>query len=444
MIEYTKQLYLFKEISEKKVQAAFDAGQTSSDGGLLLLREMESRLGIISKVAEVLRDRRHPAYIEHSIEDLLKQRVFQIASGYEDGNDCDSLRDDPVMKMACEKVPDNEHVLASQPTMCRFENAPSRTDLYRIADVLVEAFIASYEQKPKAIILDIDDTCDQIHGAQQLSLFNAYHDSYCFLPIHIYEGQTGKLVTAILRPGKRPTGKEVVMIFKRLIEKIKGAWPRIPILVRGDSHYVSPEIMDFCESNKIHYIFGLTPNKKTVAMAAGIKDQAFSIYKKAQRPSKIYSEFHYQAGTWSKARRVIVKAEYNQLGPNTRFVVTNIQNAWRKFVYEKVYCGRGLMELFIKEHKNHLASDRTSCTGFSANQFRLFLHSIAYILLQTLRSKYLVETEWATAQFNTIREKLFKIGVIVHCLATRVKIQMPSAYPYKKDFHLAWTAVCSP
>jgi hypothetical protein len=444
MTEYTNQLMLFKELSDKKVLAAFDAGQASSDGGLLLLRELEARIGVISRVAGVIRDRRHPGYIEHSVEDLLKQRVFQIASGYEDGNDCDSLRDDPAMKIACEKLPDSEHVLASQPTMCRFENAPSRTDLYRIGAAISDAFIDSYLQAPKAIILDIDDTCDEIHGAQQLSLFNAYHDNYCFLPIHIYEGQSGKLVTAILRPGKRPNGKEVAMIFKRLIKKIKKAWPRVQIIIRGDSHYASPEIMDFCEENNIHFIFGLTPNKKTMATAQNIMGTALSLFQSSGKPIKLYSEFRYQAGTWSKARRVIVKAEHNHIGSNTRFIVTNIQQAWRKFLYEKLYCGRGMMELFIKEHKNHLASDRTSCSGFAANQFRLFLHSLAYILLHTLRTKYLIHTEWAHAQFNTIRNKLLKIGVEVRCLATRVKISMPSSYPYQKDFHQVWLAVCTP
>lgn len=444
MTEYTNQLLLFKELFNKRVQAAFDAGQVSSDGGLLLLREVEARIGAISQIAEVIRDRRHPSYIAHSIEDLLKQRVFQIASGYEDGNDCDWLRNDPAMKIACEKLPDSDHTLASQPTMCRFENAPSRADLYRIGAALLDIFIGSYLQAPKSIILDIDDTCDLIHGAQQLSLFNAYHDDYCFLPIHIYEGQSGKLVTAILRPGKRPNGKEVTMIFKRLVQRIKQAWPKVEILIRGDSHYASPEIMDYCHQNNVHFIFGLTPNKKIMAMAATIMETAQSLFHQASKSVKIYSEFRYQAGSWSKDWRVIVKAEHNHIGSNTRFIVTSIQKPWRKFLYEKVYCGRGTMELFIKEHKNHLASDRTSCSGFAANQFRLFLHSLAYILLHTLRTNYLVKTEWAHAQFNTIRNKLLKIGVEVHCLATRIKISMPSSYPYQKDFYQVWLAICTP
>ncbi len=202
--------------------------------------------------------------------------------------------------------------------------------------------------------------------------------------------------------------------------------------------------MDFCDANNIHYIFGLTPNKKIIAKSKGIIDQALALFNKTGNPSKTYQEFRYQAGTWSQARRVIVKAEYNPIGANTRFVVTSIQNTRRKFVYEQVYCRRGQMELFIKEHKNHLSSDRTSCSGFSANQFRLFLHSIAYILLHTLRAKHMVHTDWAVAQFNTIREKLLKIGVQVQCLSTRIKIHMPSSYPYKKDFQRIWLNCCSP
>jgi Transposase DDE domain group 1 len=444
MEEFTNQMYLFKEVSGKRIQATFDAGDVSSDGGLLFLREIESRIGLIAKVSRVIHDYRHPGYIEHPIEDLLKQRVFQIASGYEDGNDCNDLRHDPVMKIACEKTPNHDNVLASQPTMCRFENAPSRSDLYRIALALVDAFIDSYDHPPKAILLDIDDTCDKTHGAQQLSLFNAYHDNYCYMPIHIYEGQSGKLITTILRPGKRPKGKEIVMIMKRLIKRIKKAWPRVRILIRGDSHYASPEVMAFCEANKIYYIFGLTPNNRLIENARLIMDQALSLFERTNKPVKIYSEFYYQAGTWAKAYRIIVKAEFNTCGSNTRFVVTNIKNANRKFIYETIYCGRGEMELFIKEHKNHLLSDRTSCTDFSANQFRLFLHSMAYMLLHTLREKYLNQTELAKAQFNTIQTKLLKIGVQVQELSTRIKIHLPSYYPMKKDFHQIWISCCSP
>ena len=212
MEKYTKQMHLFKDISGKKVAVDFDGGEITSDAGLLFLRETEAHIGIISRIAAVMRDRRHPGYVAHEVLPLLKQRVFQIASGYEDCNDSDDLRTDALMKLSCEKLPLSGSPLASQPTMSRFENTPSATTLYRIARVFVDAFIESYKTPPDGIIVDIDDTGDPVHGSQQLALFNAYHDAYCYMPIHIYEGRSGRLITTILRPGKRPGGKEIVTL----------------------------------------------------------------------------------------------------------------------------------------------------------------------------------------------------------------------------------------
>jgi len=214
MKDCTKQLLLFKGISGKKIEADFNGGEISSDAGLLFLREVEERIGLISKMADSLRDRRHPGYVQHQLLELFRQRIFQIAGGYEDGNDSNELREDPIMKIACERLPEGEP-LASQPTISRFENSLSRTDLYRIAKVFLDVFIESYEEPPEALILDIDDTDDRTYGHQQLSLFNAYHGDYCYLPIHIYEGQSGRLITTVLRPGRRPSGKQIVSILKR-------------------------------------------------------------------------------------------------------------------------------------------------------------------------------------------------------------------------------------
>ena len=214
MKDCTKQLLLFKGISGKKIEADFNGGEISSDAGLLFLREVEERIGLISKMADSLRDRRHPGYVQHQLLELFRQRIFQIAGGYEDGNDSNELREDPIMKIACERLPEGEP-LASQPTISRFENSLSRTDLYRIAKVFLDVFIESYEEPPEALILDIDDPDDRTYGHQQLSLFNAYHGDYCYLPIHIYEGQSGRLITTVLRPGRRPSGKQIVSILKR-------------------------------------------------------------------------------------------------------------------------------------------------------------------------------------------------------------------------------------
>jgi hypothetical protein len=440
MRKNTNQMMLFKEISGKNVEADFNGGEVSSDAGLLFLRETESQIGIINKVANAIHDKRHPSYVKHQIVQLLIQRVFQIASGYEDANDSNDLKNDPILKISCEK----DDPLASQPTMCRFENAPTRTVLYRIAKVFVDVFIDSYDRPPQSIILDIDDTDDPTYGNQQLSLFNAYHDCYCYMPLHIYEGKSGKLITTILRPGKRASGKEIVSILKRIIKKIRKAWPGVGILLRGDSYYSSPAVYDFCTENNIKYVLGFKSYKPVLQRAHGLMNKARELYEISKTPIKLYGEFSYQAGSWSEPNRVIFKAEYNQEGSNTRFIVTNLAHANRKFIYQTVYCGRGAMELMIKEHKNHLTSDRTSCSSFQANQFRLFLHSIAYILMHTFREKHLNNTEFAKAQFNTIRLKLLKIGARVRRLSTKIKIHLPSSYPLKEDFRKIWMSCCSP
>ena len=438
MTQYNKQLMLFKEISGKKVEADFNGGEVTSDAGLLFLRETESKLGLISRIADVLRDRRHPSYVKHEIVQLLTQRVFQIASGYEDANDSNDLRDDPVMKIACDKLPLSDSSLASQPTMCRFENAFSRTDLYRIAQTFLDAFVDSYDKAPEGIIIDIDDTDDPTHGNQQLTFFNAYHDTYCYMPLHIYEGGSGKLITTILRPGKRPSGREIVSILKRIVKRIRTSWPDVGIIFRGDSYYSCPEVFEFCKEHNIKYVLGLTARKPMLKKANNLMDKAKELYMLYKKPVKLFGEFHYQANSWKIPQRIIFKTEYNDKGPNTRFIVTDLKNTQRRFIYQTIYCGRGEMELMIKEHKNHLASDRTSCSSFQANQFRLFLHSIAYVLLHTFRQLHLKNTEFANAQFNTIRLKLLKIGGRVRDLKTKVKIHLPSSFPLKNDLMKIW------
>ncbi len=430
MSKNTNQMMLFKEISGKKIEVDFNGGEVSSNAGLLFLRETESQVGVINKVAAAIHDKRHPGYIKHQIVQLLTQRVFQIACGYEDANDSNTLKHDPIMKIACEK----DDVLASQPTMCRFENAPTRTTLYRIGQTLIDVFINSYNKPPQSIVLDIDDTDDPTHGSQQLSLFNAYHDCYCYMPLHVYEGTSGKLITTILRPGRRPSGKEIASILKRIIRKIRKVWPHVGILLRGDSHFSTPAVYGFCDEHNIKYVFGFTSYKPLLYKAGDLMAKAQELYEHSGRPVKIYGEFTYQAASWSAPKRIICKAEYNDKGANTRFIVTNLAHTKYKFIYDTVYCGRGAMELMIKEHKNHLYSDRTSCSGFQANQFRLFMHSMAYILMHTFRERHLKNAEFARAQFNTIRLKLLKIGARIVELSTKIKIHLPSSYPLKKEF----------
>jgi hypothetical protein len=370
---------------------------------------------------------------------MLKQRVFQIACGYEDANDADTLRRDRALKMACERLPDDEP-LASQPTLSRLENAVSRTDLYRIGEVLADAFIESYRTPPVAILLDIDDTEDTTHGHQQLALFNAFYDEYCYLPIHIYEGKSGKLVTTVLRPGKRPSGKELVAILKRVVRKIRKAWPEVGILLRADAHYTAPEVIEFCETENLRYALGLAPNVVLRREAASPVEEAERRYRRERQPVRLFGEFSYGAGSWEEDSRVVVKAEHNALGPNLRFVMTNLECRSRRVVYEMIYSDLGRMELMIKDHKTHLLSDRTSCHRFEANQFRLFLHSMAYVLLHALRRRHLQGTTWARAQFDTIRLQLLKIGARVRQLRTRIKVHLPTSYPWQAEWKKAFAS----
>lgn len=431
-MEEGKQFRLtFTSVSGKRVEADFDGGVLTSDSGVLLVREMDRKIGVIECLACALRDRRHPSYVTHSLEDLLKQRVYQLICGYEDGNDSDALRSDPALKIGCDRLPLSGVDLASQPTMSRLENSPSRTDLYRLALAFGELFVASYRKPPKEIILDLDDTDDVVYGSQQLRLFNAFVDEYCYLPLHIYEGHSGKLITTILRPGKRPTGQEIAAILKRVIRFLRQVWPKTRIVVRGDSHFSTPEVHDLCEdSPKVYYVLGQAINKSLKHLAEPLMNQILEVAENTDQPARRFTKLDYQAGSWRQSRQVILKAEVTQGSSNPRFVVTSIRNRSAKFIYD-LYCARGRMEGFIKEHKNYLKSDRTSCSRFEANQFRVFLHSAAYVILHALREKALAKTELAKASFDTIRLRILKVGARVWERATKIDFHLPTSYPSK-------------
>jgi hypothetical protein len=424
----------FASLSSKKVVADFDGGTQSSDGGVLFLREVERGVGVIHRLARALRDRRHPSYVDHSPEDLLRQRVFQITCGYEDANDSNDLRRDPALKVACDRLPISGEELASQPTISRLENGASRTDLYRMALALVDTFLASYGTEPEAILLDIDDTDDPTHGAQQMTVFNGFYDEYCYLPLHIYEGKSGKLITTILRPGRRPSGKQIQSILKHLVRYIRKRWPDVMIFLRGDSHFSAPEVHEWCEGNDVHYALGQAGNKVLKEHAASLINLARSLYRESQRKVKLFTSFLYQADSWKEPRRVICKVEITERGENVRFVVTSLKGSLPSFIYQTIYCARGRMEGFIKNHKRYLLSDRTSCHSFQANQFRLFLHSAAYVLLHSLAEKGLKGTGWAKAQFDTIQKRILKVGARVHEMTTRIRFHLPTSFPLKALF----------
>jgi Transposase DDE domain group 1 len=423
-------------VAGKPVQITFDAGRLTSDGGILLLAEIERSLGIAERLARCLDDPRAAERVQHGLAEMIRFRALLVAAGYEDANDCDALRTDPAFKMAVGRLPESDADLCSQPTMCRLENLPGPIALKRMMAAMVELFCDSFDDVPRRIVLDIDDTEDRVHGGQQLALFHAHYDSRCFLPIHIYEATTGKPVAVILRPGRTPGGAEVALVLRHVVKAIRARWPRVEILVRGDSHYGRPEAMTWCERNRVGYVFGLAGNPVLLARVAGLAEDA-ALGRVAGEGDKVrrYGEFRYAARSWQVERRVIGRIEASAQGSDSRFIVTNLKGAPR-WLYESVYCQRGQAENLIKAHKLHLASDRTSCTSATANQFRLLIHTAAYWLLHTLRGLAPKTSFWRDAQFDTLRLALIKVAARVTEMVTRIKVALPSCYPHQTSWAL--------
>ena len=423
-------------ICRRKVSVAFDGGLLSSDGGVMLLRDVERRLGLAEVLARCLKDRRDPARIDHDLVAMLRLRMFLIAAGYEDADDCDSLRVDPVFKMAVGRLPESGNALCSQPTMSRLENAPSKIEIARMMAAMVDLFCASWARPPAAITLDIDDTLDRVHGHQQLSLFNAHYDERCFLPIHIYEAGSGKPVAVILREGRTPGGSEVRALIEHVVRHIRRHWPQTRICWRGDSHYARPEAMEWCEENGVDYVFGLAGNNVLHAQIRTLADDLCVRRAEAeQEKRRTWTEFRYAAKTWTKERRVVARLEATSQGFDARYVVSTLKGS-AGHLYETVYCARGQAENFIKLHKAQLASDQTSCRSPRANQFRLILHTAAYWLLHTLRAAAPERSSWKTAEFATLRLRLIKIAARVVEGAARIRIWLPTACPDAAIFRL--------
>ena len=338
--------------------ADFGGGLISSDGGLVLLREAERRLRLADTLAGSMRDRRDPASVVHTLPAMLRFRMFAIACGYEDADDCDALRGDPLFKLAVGRAPESGRALCSQPTMSRLENAPSRIEVARMTAALVDLFCRSFPAPPAAITLDIDDTCDPVHGQQQLSLFNAHYDTRCFLPVHVYHVESGKPVAVLLRPGKTPSGVEVRTLLKHLVRRIRRHWPRTRLTFRGDSHYGRTEAMAWCEENGVDYIFGLAGNPVLHRFAYGVADD-LKVRRAEAGAEKMrsFAAFDYAAGSWNRERRVVARLEATARGFDARYIVTSLGGDVRH-LYEDIYCARGQAENLIKLHKGQLASDR--------------------------------------------------------------------------------------
>lgn len=435
----------FPVVNGQTLRADFDGGAMSSDFGALLISGVNRQTGLVARLTGAIKDPRHPAYTTHRIEDLLAQRIFQSACGYEDGNDANTLRHDPMFKLALAKSGDE--ALASNPTFSRFENSLSTKDMYRMAHAFVEAFIASYADAPASIILDMDHAEDITHGQQPLALFNGYYRSRCYLPLFLFEGLSGKFICAILRPGQRPTGAENAAILSRIIKKLRQAWPDTHMLLRGDGHFTNSELMALCDNDEaLDFVFGLTGNRVLSPLAQPHLNQAKQVHRTrtlhAQHhhqpkptSTKVYEDLDYQAGSWSNTYRVVVKAEVMALGENPRFIVSSLTQPSAQALYEDFYCPRGQDENYIKALKNDLAVDRTTCHSFIANQMRVFYACAAYSLIHALREHTLQGTELAKAQPKTLMLKLFKIAVRVRQYKDRIKLQLPSHVPMQTILH---------
>ena len=351
MDEITACLPGLSPVENKELCVRFDGGRLSSDGGVLVLREIEKRLGLAARLAGCLSDARDPASTTHSYADMIGARMFAIACGYEDCDDLDVLRFDPAFKLACGRLPESGRDLMSQPTLSRLENAPSWRELARMGLTMIDLFCDSFERVPQHIVLDIDDTPDAVHGGQQLALFNAHYDEYCFQPIHIFDAATAKPVLSLLRPGKRPSGDEAARVLRHVIGRIRRHWPRVEIAVRGDGHYGTPEVMDLLEDQGHGYILGLPGNARLSEIGQPwCEDAALRRVQSGKDKVRRFFQTGYQAKSWSRERKVVARVEATARGTDVRFVVTNLPGR-AKLLYERVYCARGRMENMIKEHK---------------------------------------------------------------------------------------------
>jgi hypothetical protein len=444
----------FHPQKRREIRAQFDGGAITSDGGGLLLREIEKRIGILRQFAACFTDYRNPDLIEHPVKELVAQRVYGLALGYEDLNDHDELRNDPLLAVLVEKEDPDKEALAGKSTLNRLEltkETASRKERYKkivldhaaVDHRLVETFLQAHQEAPEEIILDLDATDDPLHGQQEGRFFHGYYGHYCYLPLYIFCGEF--LLCARLRSSNIDASAGSVEELQRIVEQIRSAWPLVRIVVRGDSGFCREELMAWCEANRVEYLLGLAKNERLKAEIAKEMAEAKAQYQQTGRATRRFQEFFYQTlKSWSHVRRVVAKAEHLEKGENPRFVVTSLsREAWpAQALYEDHYCARGDMENRIKEQLM-LFSDRTSTHYLRSNQLRLYFSSIAYVLLQMLRRLGLAGTELAQAQCNTIRLKLLKIGALIRITVLKVWISLAGGYPYVALFQQVHEKLCA-
>jgi len=427
-VEQDNQLgFEFPGLGRRKIEANFAGGQVSSDGGVMLLRQVDRWLGFTKRLDRILPERRNPLLIQHPQESLLRQRIYGLALGYEDLNDHDSLRHDLLWQTATDRTEE----LGSCSTLCRLENRAGRKEAWLIHQVLFEQFVGSFAAPPKELILDFDCTDDRVHGMQVGRAFHGYYYDYCFLPLYVFCGE--QLLVSYLRPSNIDPAKHAWAILARLVSALRERWPEVEIILRADSGFCRWKMLRWCESHQVDYIVGIAKNERLKALSAKLGQRAERKHRKSGEKVRLFKRFKYRAGSWDKKRCIIAKAEHTAQGANPRFVVTNLLGHAQR-LYDQVYCARGEMENRIKEQQLGLFSDRTSCHYWWPNQFRLLLSSCAYVLLEALRRLSLKSTELARAQVGTIRLKLLKIGAVVTRNTRRVRIWFSSAFPLKDLF----------
>jgi hypothetical protein len=437
MTECNRKAVLFSSLGRQEVRADFGGGTLTSDGGGLLLREVDRQLGLVEALADCLSDPRDPARVTHEQRTMLAQRIFGLALGYEDLNDHNDLRRDPLLAVLTEQTPriDEQGTLreplASSPTLCRLENRVDRKALAGMSGVLVEQFIASFDTPPDELVLDFDPTDLPVHGQQERRFFHGFYGHYCFLPLYVFCGN--QLLVAYLRPSNIDAPLHTRAILKLLVRRLRQAWPNVRIVLRADSSFARWKLLRWCEKNRVFYVVGLARNKVLERMAAPFMQAAEAEYEHTRQKVRNFHEFTYAAGTWDCPRRVIVKAERLEQGPNLRFLLTNL-DAPPATIYDGRYTPRGDMENRIKEQQLMLFATRASCHAFAANQFRLLLSAAAYVLIEHLRRTALRNTELENAQTDTIRLKLLKVAARVVVSVRRVVLHLSSAYPLRSLF----------
>jgi hypothetical protein len=443
MTECNESRFEFGTHFRREVVAEFNGGTISSDGGALLLRETDRRMNVLSRLAGCFVDRRNPIFVKHEVEQLLRQRVYGLALGYEDLNDHEQLRQDPLMQLMAGKADPGSEPLAGKSTLNRLELGDGMPSRYKkitfwrdaIDDLLVDVFIEAHGAAPRQIVLDIDTTDFAIHGQQEGRFYHGYYDHYCYLPLYIFAGD--HVLCARLRPSNIDPSAGSRKEIERIVKRIRTAWPEVEIVVRGDSGFCREDLMAWCEANRVDYVFGLARNARLEKIIAGALAQARQEFERTGEQARVFLEFQHEtsSGTWSRCRRVVAKAEHIDGKSNPRFVVTSLTaQAWAaQCLYEELYCARGDMENRIKE-QFMLFADRVSAATMRANQLRLYLSVFAYSLVGGLRRLGLKATELATAQVSTIRLRLLKIGAQIRVTVRKVWIEMASSFPRQNLF----------